>query len=51
MSCKRVNQLNHGIKCKTVVEFLFLPSLNVKSPNTIFFTWLYKLCTQTSNFR
>ena len=32
MSWKRVNQLNHGIECKTVVEFRFLPGLNVKSP-------------------
>ena len=29
---KRVNQLNHGIKCKPVVEFRNLPSLNVNSP-------------------
>ena len=32
MSWKRVNQLNHDIKFKNVVEFRFLPSLNVKGP-------------------
>ena len=31
-SWKRVNHFDHSIKCKTVVEFRFLPSLDVLKP-------------------
>ena len=54
MSWNRVNQLNHGIKCKTVVEFRFLPSLNVKSPKYNifhFFTTKYVHIRQISDNR
>ena len=36
-------EINHGIKCKTEVEFCFLPSLNVKSPN--FTCIVQNMCT------